>query len=323
MLKENPDDPVLFLLSGGASSLLVQPRAPVTLNEKAAVTGLLLRSGADIQGINTVRKHLSGVKGGGLLRHIGPRPVLAFLLSDVIGDDPSVIGSGPTAADPTTFADAEAVLCDNSVISAVPPAVVSILREGQAGRVVETIKPGAPELARVENVVIGSNRTALDGAAEAARDLGYRVVVETEPLAGDTRKGARSWFERVRRQLAAEPKDSRVCIIAGGETTVEVVGNGKGGRNQEFALTLVEPLAGGEIAVLSAGTDGVDGPTEAAGAFADGDTAARADAKGLPVSDFLSRNDSYSFFAALRDLLVCGPTGTNLMDIKIALRPGN
>lgn len=321
-LDDHPGMPLLFLLSGGASSLLVQPRPPVTLGEKVAVTDLLLRSGADIQAMNTVRKHLSLVKGGGLLRRAGPRPVVALMLSDVVGNDPSVIGSGPTAADPTTYADAEAVLRDLNLWDRVPDSVRAVIEDGLAGRLPETLKDGDPELSDCANIVIGDNRTALEGAAAAARRRGFEVAVEVEPLTGDTVEAARAWLRRVADIAAGVRRDRPWCVISGGETTVRVRGRGRGGRNQEFALALVEPLRECQCVVLSAGTDGIDGPTDAAGALVSGSSARRAQEKGLDPHAALADNDSYTFFSELGDSYRSGATGTNLMDVKIAVGLG-
>jgi len=321
LLSEHAAVPLLCLLSGGASSLLVQPRPPVSLDDKRRVTELLLRSGADIEAMNTVRKHLSTVKGGGLLRFGGPRRVLTLMISDVVGNDPSVIGSGPTSADPTTFAAAQRVLREWSIAERVPASVARLLADGAAGRVPETVKPGAPELSTCRGVIVGDNRTALAGAATAARQRGYFVLVERDALSGDTATAARAWWDRVARLAASAPAKQPWCMISGGETTVRVRGRGRGGRNQEFALALVARLRGCDCVVLSAGTDGIDGPTDAAGAFVTGGTAERAAASGLDPDRFLAANDSYTFFAALGDLHRCGATGTNLMDIKIAAGP--
>jgi glycerate-2-kinase len=309
------DGPVLCLISGGASSLLCEPRPPVTLDEKTAVNHLLLASGADIGEVNTVRKHLSGVKGGGLLRRVRTRPVVTLVLSDVVGDDPSIIGSGPTTPDPSTFADALAVLRKYAIAERVPPAVRRLLQLGVGGGVAETLKPVDPETAGTETTVIGSNRMALAAAADEARRLGYEPRLDPRPLIGDTTAAARRWLADIR----AGVEGRRVCVIGGGETTVTVRGPGRGGRNQEFALALAEPLAGARVAVLSAGTDGIDGPTDAAGAFVDGHTCERAAAIGLAPSAALTANDSYGFFDRLGDLLRCGPTGTNVMDLKLAV----
>ncbi|MBP1686125.1 MAG: glycerate 2-kinase [Deltaproteobacteria bacterium] len=317
-LRTQQSDRIICLVSGGASSLLVYPHAPVTLEDKTATTKLLLESGADIHAVNTVRKHLSAVKGGGLLRQ-ARSPILALLLSDVIGDAPSTIGSGPTAPDDTTFADAWDVLLRYQLKTRVPPAVVQVLRDGMAGRVPETVKPGDSAAARGQNTVIGSNHTALDGAAAAARKRGWCVVIEDCPLSGDTTVAAQRFAARIR-ELSARLEDRKpLCILAGGETTVHVRGSGRGGRNQEFAL--VAALAGISGTLLSAGTDGIDGPTDAAGAFVDETTLRRAQACHLNLGAALESNDSYAAFSCLGDLFRCGATGTNVMDIKIALVP--
>ncbi len=312
-------DPILCLISGGASSLLVRPRAPVTLRDKMETNRLLLASGVDVGAINTVRKHLSDVKGGGLLRLAGSRPVVTLILSDVIGDDPSVIGSGPTVPDLTSYADAQAVIKRAGIESGVPGAVVRLIEQGVQGGVAETVKPYDPEAQGSIPLVIGSNRTALAAAADEAMRLGYTPIVAAAPLAGETRECALEWSRALESELASRPSE-RCCIIAGGETTVTVKGTGRGGRNQEFALAQVAVLAGSTIAVLSAGSDGIDGPTDAAGAFVDGQTLERARLRGLNPGAALRNNDSYAFFDALGDLFRCGPTGTNVMDIKLAVR---
>jgi len=315
----SPRAPVLCLIGGGASSLLVQPRPPLSLQDKLATNRLLLECGAEIAEINTVRKHLSTVKGGGLARRAGPRPILTLALSDVIGDDPSVIGSGPCMPDPSTYADALAVLARYGLTERVPSRVRHLLDGGVRGEIEETLKPLDPAAGELATHVIGSNRLAVDAAARAAQKLGYESVVDVEPLMGDTAASALAWAKR----LTQSSPVGRWCRIAGGETTVAVRGRGLGGRNQEFALAMVRALAGKPIAVLSAGTDGTDGPTDAAGAFVDGQTAARAAALGLSPEAALAQNDSYPFFARLGDLLRCGPTGTNVMDVKIALGVGS
>lgn len=309
---------LLCLIGGGASSLMVAPRAPVTLQDKIATTRLLLDSGADIHAFNTVRKHLSAVKGGGLLR-CARTPVLTLLLSDVVGDDPSTIGSGPTASDTQTFADAHAVLKRYDLLARAPASVAALLEAGLAGQVPETVKPHTPEAARSHNVIIGSNRTALEGAAATARRRHWAIHVEREPFSGDTTAAARAFGSRIRDLIGHHRSDAGLCILAGGETTVKVVGHGRGGRNQEFALALAPLMDGTPVTVLSAGTDGIDGPTDAAGAFVDGTTLQRARQQGLDPEAFLQANDAYSFFAPLGDLFRPGPTATNVMDVKIAL----
>lgn len=306
----------VFLVSGGASSLLAAPIKPVTLEEKRTVTELLLRSGAEIGELNIVRKHISSVKGGRLLRLIGGRPATTLILSDVIGDDPATIGSGPSVPDVTSYADAIAVLERYGLVSACPPTVREVLRQGVRGEIAETVRPADPEGRSAVSVVIGSNKTARAAAADEAARLGYAVSVRPEPLVGETASCARNWFAEV---ISAGPPDKPTCHIAGGETTVRVTGTGKGGRNQEFALALVEELRDRRIEVLSVGTDGVDGPTDAAGAFVDGDTYRRARRAGLDPASYLANNDSHTFFRLLGDLLSIGPTGTNVMDLKISL----
>ena len=310
---------VLCLISGGASSLLVSPRPPVTLDDKIATTLLLLQCGASIGEISAVRKHLSAVKGGGLLRRTN-LPLVAVLLSDVPGDDPSTIGSGPAVPDPTTFAGALAIMERYGVVDRAPAAVIDLLRRGAAGLEEESLKSDDAAATRAVNVVIGSNRTALDGAARAAVASGCDVAVDPAVMVGDTTEAAAAFASRITAALG-HPRPRPLCLLAGGETTVRVRGTGRGGRNQEFALALVTAMAGQPVAVLSAGTDGIDGPTPAAGAFVDGESLLRAQARGLDPGMALANNDSYSFFAALDDLLICGPTGTNVMDLKVALLP--
>jgi glycerate 2-kinase len=320
LVKQRGPQRILCLISGGASALLACPRVPVTLADKIVITQLLLACGASIDEFNTVRKHLSEIKGGGLLR-AAQVPVLGLLISDVVGDDPSTIGSGPTAADSTTFADAYAILQRYALIERGPRSVRELLELGMAGRVPETVKPGSAAASRGRNFVVGSNRSALDGAADAAQAAGWTVLRDDQPIVGDTTDAAAQFAARLR-ALAAAADRLPLCVLAGGETTVRVRGSGCGGRNQEFALALANGIAGWNITVLSAGTDGVDGPTDAAGAFVDGTTLARAKERGLNPDAALAANDAYTFFAALGDLLRCGPTGTNVMDIKIALLPG-
>lgn len=316
--RTQPTDLVCCCLTGGASSLLVSPAPGISLADKLAVNRLLLACGADIQAINTVRKHLSQVKGGGLARWAFPATVVSFLLSDVIGDDPSTIGSGPTAPDPGTFSDAWSVLERYGLLEHVPPTILSHVRKGIAGVIPETPKPGDEIFANVHHVLLGSNRQALEAAAVTARRLGFATQILPNPVSGDTTVAGRTFAHTVRTLL----RTCRVptCVLAGGETTVRVIGRGKGGRNQEFALVVAQELQGeAGWALLSAGTDGIDGPTDAAGAFVDTQSIERAKEKGLDPQGFLMENDTYSFFAALGDLFLPGPTGTNVMDMKIAL----
>jgi glycerate 2-kinase len=311
------DDLVICLVSGGASALLPLPADPITLDEKQAVTGLLLSSGANIHEINAVRKHLSSIKGGQLARLAAPATVETLLLSDVIGDDLDVIGSGPTAPDASTFATAAAVMEKYEIVGRAPASVRTRIERGLNGELDETPKAGDAAFRRVRHTVIGSNRLALDAAGRRARLLGYRPIILSSEIQGETREVARM-HAAIAREVAARHRPFRppVCLITGGETTVTIRGDGLGGRNQEFVLAAAIDLAGvRDVVVFSAGTDGTDGPTNAAGAIADGDSCRRKpDAR-----QYLSRNDSYRYFQALDDLVVTGPTNTNVMDVRIVL----
>ena len=309
-----PEDRVIFLLTGGASALLVAPAKGVTLKAKIRVTELLLRAGATIQELNAVRKHLSAVKGGRLLERMVPARVLALVVSDVIGDDLSSIGSGPTVGDPTTFEDALRVLERYRVVDEAPEVVVEHLRAGASGKVAETPKPGSPLLRYAEHVILASNRTALRAARSQAGALGFETKIFAEEMVGPVHDRA----SRFARTLAALP--SRSALLAGGELTLEVSGTGLGGRAQEFALVAARELSDKEgVLVLAAGTDGSDGPTDAAGAFADGRTWESGRARGLEPEAFLENNDSYHFLDAVEALLRTGPTGTNVNDLFIGL----
>jgi glycerate 2-kinase len=310
---------LLVLLSGGASSVMALPRAGVTLDDKQAVTRRLLMAGADIQALNTVRKHLSEVKGGQLAAAATAR-VLALVISDVVGDDLSVVGSGPTVDDPSTFADALDVIRRYGGAQAFPHAVISLLQAGLRGDVPDTPKPGDGRLAHATTRLIGSRATAAAGAAAAAEARGYRTIVLAEPVVDEARE-AGPWFVREAARLAGAVREP-TCVVATGETTVRVTGPGRGGRNQELVLSAVRPLAGlpVEAALLSGGTDGIDGPTDAAGAIADGTTLERSRRAGLgDPDDYLRDNDSYRFFDAVGDLVIIGPTATNVGDIQIVL----
>lgn len=315
--RAGPGDLLLLALSGGASSLMVAPAAPVTLADKVAINAALLGSGGSIRELNIVRRHMSAIKGGGLLRACGGARVLSLILSDVAQNDLATIGSGPTAADPTTFAEAIGVLKRRGLWGRAPESIRDRLERGAAGEVAETVKPGDPLLARVDNVVIADNRTALEAAASAAAAAGY---------AADRWRELYGEADDVGRALSAHLSaigGDRVCVIAGGEPVVTVRGQGRGGRAQQAALAMALELQrlGRErrIMALFAGTDGVDGPTDAAGAFVSPRTAERAREAGLDPAAALARNDAYPLFGALGDLLVTGPTGTNVSDIFIGL----
>ena len=312
------DETLVVLLSGGASALMAVPAADVTLDDKRATTDSLLRAGADIRALNTVRKHLSAIKGGWLAVR-APGSCRTFAISDVVGDDLSAIGSGPTVADSTTFGDALEILRRFGGEAAYPRAVVTRLIGGARGDVVETPKPGDPRLARATAAVIGSRRDAMDGAAREAETLGYHVGRMDDPVVGEARLAAPSHLSAVVRRAAGVARPA--CIVSSGETTVRVTGLGKGGRNQEFALASAAPVAslGGAAAVASVGTDGIDGPTDAAGAIVDPTTVERARSAGLSPDAFLDDNNAYAFFAALGDLIHTGPTDTNVGDLQIIL----
>jgi glycerate 2-kinase len=317
----NARDLVFVLISGGASALLPAPAPPVTLADKQETTDLLLKCGADIFQLNAVRKHLSKLKGGRLAALAYPATVVSLILSDVIGDPLDVIGSGPTAPDNTTYGDALRVLAGFNLTRRVPRAVLARLESGAATLEAETPKPGDGIFENVFNVIVGSSRLALEAAAKEARRVGYKPLILSSSIQGEAREVARVHCEILREVLqTGNPIAAPACLLSGGETTVTVRGVGKGGRNQEFALACAIYLDGLDGAlVLSAGTDGTDGPTDAAGAVADGSTAARAKQRSLSLSEHLQANDAYPLFAALGDLVKTGSTGTNVMDLNILL----
>jgi hydroxypyruvate reductase len=308
------DDLMVCLISGGASALLPLPTPPVTLEEKQETTRLLLHCGANIHELNCVRKHISAVKGGQLAQLAWPATVLTLILSDVIGDDLDVIGSGPTVPDRSTFAEARAILSKYGIAAKVPAAVRERLNENAS----ETPKPGDKIFEHVQNLIVGSNRLAVDAAAQKARALGYHTLVLSTFIEGETRDVARV-HAAIAKEIRAtgRPIKPPACVISGGETTVTIRGDGQGGRNQEFALAAALDIAGlKDVVILSAGTDGTDGPTDAAGAIANGSTIARAR---LDAAAYLANNDSYHFFENLGDLIKTGPTGTNVADVRIML----
>lgn len=314
-----PEDLVVALISGGASALLPVPVPGVSLPDKQQVNRLLLASGLPIESMNAVRKHLSLIKGGQLARAAAPARVEAFILSDVIGDDLSAIASGPTAADATTFADVQ-TLCDQAGITAqLPASVRDYIAKGCAGTVVETPKPNDPCFATVRNHVIGSNALAVQAAVAEARAAGCHVDIITEPIVGEATAAAELF---VRRLITFSAGHSGPCVlIGGGETTVTLGDNpGLGGRSQEFALACALKLSGHDrLMILAAGTDGTDGPTDAAGGFASGTSLDRAEHLGVTLADALRRHDAYPALAALKDLYQTGPTRTNVMDVVIGI----
>lgn len=316
-------DRVLVLLSGGASAMLPLPVPGVSLADKARTTSLLLRAGAPIGDLNTVRKHLSRLKGGGLARAAAPARVTSLLLSDVVGDDPCLIASGPTVADPTSFADALRVLRERGVVDAVPRAVRRHLEAGARGRRAETPKPGDPLFRRTRTRVIGGARGAVEAAAREARRQGLRPVVLTTRLAGEAREVAGLLVSILRECVErGSPARVPVALLLAGETTVSVRGPGRGGRNQELAVAAARALDGFPAAavVASLGSDGIDGRSDAAGGVVDDASAGRARQLGLaPIEEFLGRSDSRAFLAPLGDLILTGPTGTNVGDLVVLL----
>lgn len=318
-----PRDLVICLLSGGGSSLLLAPAPGLDWRDKLKCTEILLKSGAGIHEMNAVRKHLSALKGGGLARLLASTPVVSLILSDVVGDALDTIASGPLAPDPTTFEECLDVVRRFGIAELVPPPVLHRLREGAAARIAETPKPGDPVFRRNLDLIVGSNSQACTAAAREARRLGYHTMVLTSRNAGDTGESARFHMSIVQEiVLEGRPLRRPACLISGGETTVKVTGSGMGGRNQEFVLHCVRQLARlpAPCLLASLATDGTDGPTDAAGAVADNTSLMRAIRYGSGFLDeCLANNDSYRFFQRLTDLIITGPTRTNVMDLHVIL----
>lgn len=311
---------VLCLISGGGSALLVSPCSGITLQEKQEVSELLLRAGADISELNTVRKHISAVKGGRLAELARPARLISLILSDVIGDRLDVIASGPTAPDKTTFSDAHLVLEKYKLLYRIPESVRRVIEDGIRGQIPETPKEGNPLFLGIENIIIGSNRMALSAAKKKAGEFGLEAEILSSELQGEA-KEAGKWLAKkakdIKESITQGSMASR-CIISGGETTVTVKGKGRGGRNMELALAFAMEIEGVDgVTFLSAGTDGTDGPTDATGAIVDGRTVETARIAGLDPKEYLNNNDSYNFFKKIDGLLITGPTGTNVMDIQI------
>jgi hydroxypyruvate reductase len=312
---------VICLLSGGGSALMPAPVEGITLAEKQETTRLLLSCGANIVELNAIRKHLSRVKGGGLARAAFPATVCALMLSDVIGDPLDVIASGPTVPDTATFQRCLDILSHYELTDRVPTPVLERFQSGVAGTIPDTPKPGDEALARCQNLVVGSNGLAVKAAREQAEALGYQTLVLSTRVEGEARHVVHA-YTAIAKEIAATgvPMKQPACVIAGGETVVTVQGDGKGGRNQELVLAGAIQLEGWPgIVLYSGGTDGTDGPTDAAGAVADGQTVSRARDAGLVATDFLKRNDAYHFFKPLDDLVMTGPTGTNVADVALML----
>ncbi len=319
MVAAMPADAELFVLvSGGASSLMAVPAAGLRLDDKREATGVLLRSGADIYALNTVRKHMSAIKGGRLAAAC-PVASHTFVLSDVVGDDLSFIASGPTVPDPTTYGDALFVIDRFGGRAAFPPPVIEHLLAGARGERPESPKPGDPRLAHARTELVGGRHDAMRGAAADAAACGYTVVMLDEPIVGEARLAGAALARRAiaQRRVTNGP----LCLIASGESTVRVLGRGRGGRNQELALAAAEVLAELTTPAVAAslGTDGIDGPTDAAGAIVDATTITRAMRAGLSPAAILANNNSYALFDAIGDLVRTGPSGTNVGDLQVFL----
>lgn len=315
------NDCVVFFLMGGASSLLARPALGLALEDKRKVTELLLKSGVAISEINCVRKHLSSVKAGGMLRYAYPARVVTLAISDVLGDDPTVIGSAPTYYDPTSYRDAWRVLARYGLQKKIPKKARDYLLQGVRGEIPESLKSESGLSNRGPYILLANNIDALSAAQEEAKSLGFSTTILTSELSGDTATKARELCSLLKRIANGTGKYRHPhCFLLGGETTVRVRGKGTGGRNQEFALVSAMELCGrADLHFLSAGSDGSDGPTNAAGAFVDGNTISRARTLGLDPHLALRNNDSHPFFTRLGDLFCPGPTGTNVLDLKIIL----
>jgi len=314
-------DTVFALISGGGSALMELPQPGISLEDLKKANDVLIKSGADIQEINAVRKHISRVKGGQLARAARPAEVVGLIVSDIVGDPIDSIASGPTSPDPTTFQDAWEVLEKYDIVPKMPDSVVEVLKRGLRGEIPETPKPGDPLFEGVHNVLVASNSLAVSEAERVLKESGLRVVNLGSFIEGEARhvgKALAGVIQAIERQ--GVPASTPAAVVGGGETTVRVTGPGRGGRNQELVLGAVEKLSGLRgVALLSIGTDGIDGVTDAAGAVADGSTLERAISLGLKPADYLKQNNSYEFFKRLGDLIFTGPTYTNVMDLFVAV----
>jgi glycerate 2-kinase len=319
--KAGNDDLVFFLVSGGGSALLPCPADGLTLEDKQRTTQILLDCGATIHEVNSVRKHLSKVKGGRLARLAYPATAIGLILSDVIGDRLEGIASGPTVPDTSTFSDCLKIVERYQLQGKLPPVVRAFLEQGARGGIEETPKAADPVFEKVQNVLVGSNRLALQAAKQKADALGYNSLLLSSSVEGETQTVA-AVHAAIAKEISATggPVRRPACVISGGETTVTIRGGGLGGRNQEFALAAALHIEGLEgVVILSGGTDGTDGPTDAAGGIVDSGTLRRATANGLDAGDYLRRNDSYHFLQSTGDLLITGPTYTNVMDLHVML----
>ncbi len=319
--KAKKDDLIICLISGGGSALMPLPAPPLTLSDKQNTIRILLACGAAINEINAVRKHMSLIKGGRLTEAAWPATLINLIVSDVVGNPLDVIASGPTVGDPSTFQDCMDIICKYNIRDRIPEPVTQFFQNGIKQNVPETPKPDTEIFNQTLNMIVASNIEALSAAKKSAESLGYNTLILSSMIEGDTRQAAHMHTAIAKEiRKTGNPIPCPACILSGGETTVILKGTGKGGRNQEFALTAAFDIADEDrMAVLSGGTDGTDGPTDAAGAIVDTSTIKNASISGLNAADFLKHNDSYHFFQTTGDLLKTGPTGTNVMDIRIVL----
>jgi glycerate-2-kinase len=315
-------DCVFVLLTGGGSALLESLPQEISLDDLQKLSSVLLQCSATIHEINCIRKHISMIKGGQLARKIYPARCITLALSDVIGDDLSVIASGPTNPDPSTYDDALAILDKYEVSDKIPSVILTHLKKGAEGKIPETPKQNDKEFEQVTNIVIGNNRLALDRAKEKAELLGFHSIILTSMLDGEAKEIAKAIGSIIKEiQLTDTPIPKPACVLLGGEPTVKIKGKGKGGRNQELALAVAMTRIEKPFVCVSVGSDGTDGPTDAAGAVVDHTTLARGEAKDLNALEYLRNNDAYNYFTPLGDLIITGPTGTNVMDVVFALVP--
>jgi len=315
------NDLVIALISGGASALVSYPIKPLTLTDKQNVTNILLKSGASIHEINTIRKHLSGIKGGQLAKKVDPATLITLIISDVVGDDLSFISSGPTVPDKTSFQDCMSIIEKYELHDKLPVKVIEHLKKGISGLIPDTPKSNDKVFSKVHNLLIGNNRIAAFEAAKKAKSMGFNTILLTTLLQGEAREIAKFLVSIAKEVKKSDlPVKKPACIIAAGESTVTIKGTGKGGRNQEMALAAAIELDNIDgITFLSAGTDGIDGFTDAAGAIVDGKTISKSKQLGLSPMKYLKNNDSYNFFAPLDDLIIIGQTYTNVMDLQILI----
>lgn len=314
-------DLIIFIISGGGSALLPSPVPGLTLKDLQKTTQTLLEVGANIHEINTLRKHLSRLKGGRLAKLAYPATIISLILSDVVGDRLGSIASGPTFPDESTYHTCIHIIDKFDIRKKIPKSVLDFFVSGQNGKEEETVKSGDLVFKRIQNVIIGSNTQAVREAKRRAETLGYNSLILSSSMEGEAKEVAKMHASIAREIISTKnPLPPPACVISGGETTVTIRGHGKGGRNQEYALAAAVEIDGlDNTLILSCGTDGTDGPTDAAGAIVDGQTLNRAKQKKMDANKYLSENNSYPFFKALDDLIFTGPTFTNVMDLRLTM----